>query len=178
MKDEPPVSAYGLGGRQVRTGKDYGHIFDHHAVVYEWKNGTKCFSYCRQIDGCFNEVNDFILGTEGRCDVMKHQITGKHPWRHSPDKNRADDMYQNEHNELFASIRAGKPINDGHWMCQSTLMAVMGRTASYTGKKIEWANLVKSTEDLTPDEVKKSGSYAFGPLAEPAVAMPGKTPVI
>jgi len=178
MKDEPPVSAYGLGGRQVRTGKDYGHIFDHHAVVYEWKNGTKCFSYCRQIDGCFNEVNDFILGTEGRCDVMKHQITGKHPWRHSPEKNRADDMYQNEHNELFASIRAGKPINDGHWMCQSTLMAVMGRTASYTGKKIEWANLVKSTEDLTPDEVKKSGSYAFGPLAEPAVAMPGKTPVI
>lgn len=178
MKDEPPVAAYGLGGRQVRTGKDYGHIFDHHAVVYEWKNGAKCFSFCRQIDGCYNDVNDYILGTEGRCDVMKHQITGKNAWRHSPEKNRADDMYQNEHDELFASIRAGKPINDGNWMCQSTLMAIMGRTASYTGKRIEWANLQKSLEDLTPDAVKKSGAYAFGPLTEPAVAVPGKTPVL
>jgi len=178
MKDEPPVSAYGLGGRQVRTGKDYGHIFDHHAVVYEWKNGAKCFSYCRQIDGCFNEVNDFLIGTEGRCDVMKHSITGKNKWNLKPDRSRPDDMYQNEHDALFASIRSGKPINDGHWMCQSSLMAIMGRMATYTGKKIDWNQMLNSKEDLTPDPIKVSGKYAFGPLPEPAVAMPGKTPVI
>ncbi len=178
MKDEPPVTAFGLGGRQVRTSKDYGHIFDHHAVVYEWKNGAKCFSYCRQIDGCFNEVNDFFMGTEGKCDVMKHTITGKHAWKHKADRDRPDDMYQNEHDALFASIRAGKPINDGKWMCQSTLMAIMGRTATYTGKQINWEQMVNSKEDLTPEPVKRTGVYAFGPLPEPPVAMPGKTPFI
>ncbi|MEY3120037.1 MAG: Inositol 2-dehydrogenase, partial [Bacteroidota bacterium] len=132
MKDEPPISAMGLGGRQVRVSTDFGHIFDHHAVVYEWKNGAKAFSYTRQQDGCFNEVNDYLMGTQGTCDVMKHQIKGKNPWVMK--KRPQDDMYQNEHNELFASIRAGKPINDGEWMCQSTLMAIMGRMATYTGK--------------------------------------------
>jgi hypothetical protein len=170
MKDEPPVSAMGLGGRQVRVSTDFGHIFDHHAVVYEWKNGAKAFSYTRQQDGCFNEVNDFLMGTQGTCDVMKHQIKGKNPW--SMKKRQQDDMYQNEHNELFASIRAGKPINDGEWMCQSTLMAIMGRMATYTGKLITWDMAWNSKEDLTP------AKYEMGMMPMPEVARPGITKFI
>lgn len=170
MKDEHPVSAFGLGGRQVRVAPDFGHIFDHHAVVFEFKNGVKVFSYTRQQDGCFNEVNDFIMGTEGTCDVMKHQIKGKKPWGL---KGRSqDDMYQNEHNELFASIRAGKPINDGEWMSRSTLMAIMGRMANYTGKLVTWDMAFNSKEDLTPP------SYEFGQYPVPAVAKPGVTKFI
>src|SRR6516162_10015837 len=112
MRDQHPLRAVGLGGRQVRTGPEFGNIFDHHAVVYEYPNGVKCFSSCRQQANCANEVKDYVFGTQGRCDVMEHVITGSHPWRMSRAQRRQNrDMYQNEHNELFASIRNGRPIN-------------------------------------------------------------------
>ena len=168
MKDEPPLKANGTGGRQVRTEPQYGHIFDHHAVVFEWANGVKLFAFCRQQKGTALDVNDYIYGTQGHCDVMKHAIAGKNGnWRHVKDAD--DDMYQNEHNELFASIRAGKPINNGDYMCQSTLMAIMGRMATYTGQTITWDMAMKSKEDLTP------AKYEFGELPVPPVALPGKT---
>ena len=167
MKDEPPVRAFGLGGRQTRTSEQYGNIFDHHAVQYEYKNGVKLFAYCRQQDGTANNVNDYILGTDGVCDVMKHTITGKNSWKATKDKN--DDMYQNEHDELFASIRSGKPINNGDYMTKSTLMAIMGRMATYTGQVITWEMAMRSKEDLTP------AKYEFGPLATAPVPMPGVT---
>jgi predicted dehydrogenase len=169
MKDEPPVRAVGMGGRQVRTGPEYGHIFDHHAVVYEYANGVKLFSYCRQQDRCANDVSDHIMGTEGVCDVMKHSIKGKKPWRLRAARGAKDDMYQNEHDELFASIRAGKPINNGDYMSKSTLMAIMGRMATYTGQAITWDMAMNSKEDLTPPR------YEFGPLPVPPVAKPGVT---
>jgi len=167
MKDIPPARAIGLGGRQVRTSQDYGHIFDHHSVVYEWPSGVKMFHTCRQQDGTFKDVNDYVMGTLGTADVMRHTITGKHPWKHVKDPN--DEMYQNEHNELFASIRAGQPINDGERMCQSTLLAIMGRMATYTGEQITWEKALNSKEDLSPPK------YEFGPLPVPPVARPGVT---
>jgi predicted dehydrogenase len=167
MKDEPPLSATGTGGRQVRTGKEFGHIFDHFATVFQYRNGVKLFAYCRQQEGCDNDISDHILGTLGTCNVQQHVIAGKNPWSHK--KKFKDDMYQNEHNELFASIRAGTSINNGDYMCKSTLLAIMGRMAAYTGKTITWEMALNSKEDLTPP------SYAFGPLPVPPVAMPGKT---
>jgi predicted dehydrogenase len=167
MHDEPPVRAYGLGGRQSRTGLEYGQIFDHHACVFEYKNGVKLFSYCRQQDGCPVDVNDYIMGTKGTCDVQHHAIKGEHAWRH--EASEKDDMYQNEHNELFASIRAGKPINNGDYMTKSTMMAILGRMATYTGQIITWEKAMHSKEDLTP------AKYEFGPLPVPPVAQPGKT---
>ncbi len=171
MKNEYPVKAVGLGGRQVRTAPDYGHIFDHHAVVYEYANGVKLFSFCRQQAGCANDVSDHIMGTLGTCDVMRHTIKGKNAWRLKRDPATPDDMYQNEHNALFASIRSGKPINDGDWMTKSSLMAIMGRVATYTGQVITWDKLLASKEDLSPPR------YEFGPLPTPAVAMPGQMKV-
>ena len=169
MKDEFPEKAFGVGGRQVRTEEVYGHIFDHHAVVYEFKNGVKAFSMCRQQENTDNEIKDFLFGTKGVCDVMAHSITGANPWRHRSNKKDPDDMYQNEHNELFASIRSGKPINDGERMAKSTLMAILGRMASYTGKVITWDKAMASTEDLSPSK------YEWGSLPFPEVARPGIT---
>jgi predicted dehydrogenase len=166
MKDEYPVRAVGLGGRQVRTGPEYGNIFDHHAVVYEYPSGVKVFSYCRQQKGCDNDVSDYVMGTLGTCDVQKHAIHGKNEWRHKGEK---EDMYQNEHNALFAGIRAGKPIHNGDYMTKSTLMAIMGRMATYTGKVITWDMAMDSQQDLTP------ARYEFGPMPVPPVAKPGTT---
>jgi len=169
MGDKYPEKAYGLGGRQSRINpKKFGHIFDHHAVVFEYPNGIKCFSYCRQQDGTASDVSDYVMGTQGTCNVQHHFITGAHPWRHKR-TTEPDDMYQNEHNALFASIRSGKPLDNGDYMCKSTMMAIMGRMATYTGQIITWNMAMHSKEDLTP------ARYEFGPLAMPPVARPGIT---
>src|SRR5205807_6269483 len=103
MKDEYPVKAIGLGGRQVRTAPDYGHIFDHHSVVYEYANGVKLFSNCRQQDGCANDVSDHIFGTRGVCHIdamrpvfsIKPHGSGQKAWRYRPTRGGRDHgMYQ------------------------------------------------------------------------------------
>jgi predicted dehydrogenase len=171
MRDEYPVKASGIGGRQVRTTPEYGHIFDHHSVVYEYGNGVKLFSACRQQSGCASDVTDHIMGTKGVCHVdTAHEATikvkGEEPWKSSK---LGGGMYQNEHKELIASIRSGKPINNGNYMTKSTLMAIMGRMATYTGKVITWEQALNSKEDLSP------AKYEFGPLAVAPVAKPGIT---
>jgi predicted dehydrogenase len=170
MKDVYPTRCYGLGGRQVRTGPEFGNIFDHMAVVYEWENGVKAYCYCRQQAGCYNETKDYVDGTRGRVNVMQHIITGANPWRLPVAQARRGDMYQNEHNELFAGIRNGRPINNGDYMAKSTLMAIMGRNACYTGQAITWADAMASTENLMPANLRMDGQ-----MAVPAVALPGIT---
>ncbi len=138
-------------GRQaIATGAEYGHIFDHHAVVYEFANGVKCFSYCRQQGGCANDVSDYVIGSNGTASVQQHRLFSlqrAETWRAAASN---VDMYQVEHNELFASIRNGRPINNGEYMSKSTLMGIMGRMATYTGLEITWARALASTEDLSP----------------------------
>jgi predicted dehydrogenase len=169
MGDVPPVQCVGSGGRQARTGPESGNVYDHFSVVYEYANGVKAFCSCRQIDGCDNDVSDHVFGTKGVCDVFKHQINvgGKPAWRFRGNKG---DMYQTEHNELFASIRNGAPINNGDYMTKSTLMAIMGRMSAYTGKVVTWEQALESKEDLSPPK------YDWIPLPEPVVAVPGVTP--
>ncbi len=175
MRNEYPVRAVGSGGRQVRTDDLYGNIFDHHTVVYEYANGVKLFSACRQQVGCAQDVSDHVMGTKATCHIDASAAQGsitsvpgdKPLWRSR--KRKGDNMYQNEHDELFASIRSGKPINNGEWMAKSTLMAIMGRMATYTGQVITWDMALNSQEDLTPP------AYEFGPLPVRPVARPGFT---
>jgi myo-inositol 2-dehydrogenase/D-chiro-inositol 1-dehydrogenase len=171
MRDQPPIKCVGTGGRQSRTSKEFGHIFDHHAVAYEYKNGVKMFHFCRQQLKCKSEVSDHIFGTLGSAHVMNqfgmHKINGKKPITIQRKPN--DDMYQNEHDELFASIRSGKPINDGERMATSTLLAIMGRMATYTGQEITWEMALNSREDLMPAKLE------FGKLDVAPVAQPGIT---
>src|SRR5262245_18335777 len=133
MHDEPPLKCLGLGGRQMRD-PQVGNTFDHFAVVYEYAGGQKLFARCRQMDGCTPEVNDYLIGTKGTCSVMQHQIKGETQWRY---KGPSPNMYQKEHDELFASIRSGNQINNGLYMCRSTMLAIMGRMSAYTGNEIE-----------------------------------------
>lgn len=166
MRDQTPIRASGTGGRQARQGAESGHIYDHFNVVYEYENGVKAFCNCRQMDGCDNDVSDHIFGTKGVCDVFKHRIKGEKNWKFDGDKG---NMYVTEHQELIASIRAGKPINNGDYMCKSTMMAIMGRMSAYTGKTLTWEQAFNSKENLSP------GVFEFGPREMPPVAVPGVT---
>ncbi|GAB5441431.1 MAG: Gfo/Idh/MocA family oxidoreductase [Fuerstiella sp.] len=169
MNDVPPATISASGGRQVRTDEKYGNIYDHFNVVYEWDNGVKAFARCRHWKGCENDVNDYIVGTKGRADVMKHRIfdlDGNEIWKF---EGEGGDMYQIEHDELFASIRGAHPINNGDYMCKSTMMAISGRMAAYTGQKLTWDQVMNSEEDLSP------AAYEWGDVPVPDVAIPGKT---
>jgi len=174
MNGMMPVAASGTGGRHWRTDPKYGNIFDHHAVVYEYANGTKLFSFCRQFSQKTDiEVSDHIQGTGGTCSLMDHMIKigGKVAWKY---EGSIPNMYQVEHNELFANIRAGKPFNDGQSAAYSSLMSIMGRIATYTGKRVEWDWLLReSKDDLTPPHYDMNGK-----LDTPAIAMPGVTRLV
>lgn len=168
MRDEPPVRCYGLGGRQVRTDPKFGNIYDHFAVCYEWANGTRAFAYTRQMANCFNETEDFVWGTNGSAQVLANKIvSGKgSSWQYTGDK---PSMYDLEHQALFQALRAGRTINNGTYMAYSTLMAIMGREACYTGQVITWDQAMASTTDLSPPK------YEWGDVPTPPVAMPGVT---
>jgi len=168
MGNQYPVRCSGTGGRQVRTGPEYGHIYDHFSIAYEYENGARLFSHCRQMPGCYNDMSVQALGTKGIADLSERRfaIRGEKLWVR-PGKDNA--FYQTEHDELFASIRKGTPINNGDYMARSTLIAIMGRMAAYTGKQITWEMALNSKENLTP------ARYEWGPMPEPPVAIPGVT---
>ena len=167
MKDTPPSSCNAVGGRQIPA--EGGNIFDHIEANYQWEDGTLGFLAQRQIPGCYNENHLTVIGTKGtgRINSRGVAITGENPWRHRGEKR---DMYQVEHDELFASIRNEKPINDGDRMAKSTLMGIMGRSAAYTGQQITWDMILNSQQVLVP-EIKDWNS----PVDVLPMAMPGKT---
>lgn len=165
-----PVRAVALGGRQRRTDPKYGHIFDHFAVELEYPNGARIQSMCRQIDGTTGFVGERFVGTKGTTDPSK-SITGAKTWTFTP-KERPANPYVQEHTDLVASIRAGKPLNEGRQVAESTLTAIMGREAAYTGLVVTWDELMAAPQELTPPKI------AFGPLPVPAVPVPGQTKLV
>jgi len=169
MKDVYPVKAIGMGGRQVLVEPEYGNIYDHFSVTYEYANGARIVSNTRQQKGCKNDMSAFAIGTKGRATMTegRWQIFGEKPWEY---KGKDKSIYQVEHDEFFASIRSGKPINNGEYMSKSSLLAILGRMACYTGQQITWEQALNSKEDLTPP--KYDWDLA---LAPPQIAMPGQT---
>ena len=115
-------------------------------------NGLRGFSACRQWAGnVATDVSDWVFGTRGKANLQSGEIEAGPAWRWSWKSDEPDDMYQNEHDELFASIRKGEPIADGEIMCKSTLMAILARMSAYTGQTITWEQALNSREKLSPD---------------------------
>jgi len=167
MKDTPPMRCNAVGGRQIPA--HGGNIYDHIEVNYEWEDGTRGFLAQRQIPGCHNENYLTVYGTKGTGLINSRgvSIIGENSWRYQGEK---PDMYQVEHNELFTSIRAEKPINDGDRMAKSTLMSIMGRNAAYTGQEITWEMIMASQQVLVPEIKDWNSVVDVQPLA-----MPGRT---
>jgi predicted dehydrogenase len=167
-----PVRALGMGGREVRTDPNYGNIFDHFTIEYEYPDGVFMTSMCRQIDGCASRVEEQFSGTNGQLVTRPGYavITGEQPWRYE-EKN--PNPYVQEHIDLIASISGeGARLNEGRRVAESTLTAIMGRMSAYTGKEVTWEQAMGSTLDLSPD------AYEFGSLAVRPVAVPGRTPLV
>jgi predicted dehydrogenase len=170
-----PVRAVGMGGRQVRTGPEFGHIYDHFAIDYEYPHGVHVMSMCRQMPGCTDNVSEAVVGTRGMW-TSNHTIMG-YPeragdalvrrWGYGRQDNDPDP-YQQEHVALIRSIRDSRPINDLKNVAESTLTAIMGRMAAYTGRAISWEDALNSRENLMPAQLTMNMEL---PVAR--VAMPG-----
>jgi predicted dehydrogenase len=165
-----PTKAVALGGRQARTDKQFGHIYDHFSVEFDFPGGVKASSYCRQNDGTFSRVGDRIVGSKGVAELrglgQPGRITGENKWRYD---GAFPNPYVLEHKALVESVRAGKPINEARQVAESTLCAIIGREAAYTGGEITWEQALNSETVLGPE------SHSFGDAPTPSVAIPGKT---
>ena len=174
LGDRSPLQFWGVGGRQVCTDSKYGDQYDHFSVVFEYPGGVRVFGYCRDMPDCWNNTSDVILGTKGRCDLLRNTIEGENPWQY--DGERAN-MYDVEHAALFDAIRTGRPINNGDYMGLSSLLAIAAQAASYTGQLLSWEQLLESERSLTPPDLSfdteppvKPGPDGLYPTAMPGAA--------
>lgn len=167
LGDKLPVRVFGVGGRQARTAPEYGHIFDHFGLDFEFDNGVHMLSMCRQQPGTPGLVAEFMKGTKGACDTYdgrQYEITGANAWRW---EGEFTNPYQQEHTDLIASIRKGSPLNELKRVADSTLTAIAGREAAYTGRVVSLDQLMAEPFSLMPEKLE------FGPIAVPPVPVPG-----
>lgn len=169
-----PITAQGMGGRQVRTGKEYGEIFDHHFVEFVYPEGQVISSQCRHQRGCMNRVEEVFQGTKGSLKLDSNNVgvikglDGKVLFEYES----KDDVnpYQQEHNELFASVKNGSyDHNDTPHGIEATMTAILGRMATYTGNVVTWGEALRSDltlvpeinsfEDMAPVQPNEDGSY-------------------
>jgi hypothetical protein len=157
-----------VGGRDVAA--EGGDIYDHFEVNYVWPNGVRAFLVHRQIPGCHNENADYIMGTDGICTIGKGptpRIEGKTNWQFT---GQQYNMYQREHDLLFASIRKNQPMNDGKRMCTSTMLALMGRMAAYSGQEVTWEQAWNSNDRWIPEHIDWNGALEVRPRVIPGVS--------
>jgi predicted dehydrogenase len=174
--DKMPLRATGTGGRQARTDEIYGNIYDHFAIEYEYENGAKGMHLSRQQQGCSNTNKAEIAGRDGNATVdigrQIHQISGKNTWNYQGESN---NPYETQHEELFAAIHSGRPINEGELMANSSMLAILGRMVGYSGQTISWEEAMNSNITLGPKMEEYSWDLKW-PV--PPVAIPGVTKVI
>ena len=167
--DKSPVSAFGVGGRSQCVEPHFGDQFDHTAICYEYENGVRVYGFSRAQANVFNQTTDVVLGTKGRCDVLKYEITGETNWKYDGPK---CNMYDEEHVALFKAIRKGETINSGNYMVNSTMLGLLGRMVCYTGKQITWQEAVDSQEVLGPAELNWDTQPPVSPREDGTYACP------
>jgi predicted dehydrogenase len=164
-----PINAVGVGGRQQRTGPEFGNIYDHFAIEFEYPGGIRVTSMSSQMDGTIKKVSERIIGTKG--DAYTEEVLGRIEGANAYEYKGSDPSpYVKEHADLIASIREGEPLNEGKFAAESNMAAILGRTAAYTGSSVKWEWMMQRSQlDLAP------ANYELGPLPVAEVAIPGKT---
>ncbi|MEX2216025.1 MAG: Gfo/Idh/MocA family oxidoreductase [Phycisphaeraceae bacterium] len=179
VMDAHPVIAQGQGGREVRKGKEYGEIYDHHMVEFTYSDGTKLLSQCRHIRGCWSQVAEFAEGATGKANIGGGNIqqwAGGAPWKATGGKN----PYQVEHDDLFDAIRNNKPYNEAFYGATSTMTSILGRMCTYSGKEIKWDDAINSQISLMPEKFAFDAEAPVLPDKDGLypIAVPGETKVV
>ncbi|MDD7884409.1 Gfo/Idh/MocA family protein [Flavivirga sp. 57AJ16] len=153
---EYPIKAQGMGGREVRKGKDHGQIFDHHFVEFVYPSGAIISSQCRHQKGCLSRVSESFQGTAGTSYTDGGNTATLNSYTqgtiYSHDGSNDKNPYQVEHDRLFSAIRKGHVINDAENGAKSTMSAILGRMATYSGQEITWDEAMGTDYKIVPDE--------------------------
>ncbi|MBM4074798.1 MAG: Gfo/Idh/MocA family oxidoreductase [Planctomycetes bacterium] len=178
VKGKTPIKANGMGGRQVRVDKRYGEIYDHHYVEYEYDDGSRMYSQCRHQGGCWNSVSEFVHGTKGTADPHGHVMPISGDAYHFSGNSK--DPYQVEHDDLAAAIRKGLEYNEADNGAHSTMTAVLGRLATYSGKEVKWDVALNSNVSLMPNVFSFDANPPVMPNPDGTypIATPGLTKVL
>lgn len=178
---EYPATAQGMGGREVRKGPEYGEIFDHHFVEFVYPGGAVISSQCRHQPNCMNRVTEVFQGTKGTIDMSSNTVAsydGQEILKHNARKD--PNPYQVEHDKLFASVTEGGVISDAENGAYSTLTAIMGRMATYSGQVITWEDALNSEMSLVPENLTWDSQAPVLPDENGLypIPVPGKTKVL
>jgi predicted dehydrogenase len=171
LQEETPVWAFGLGGRSGSFGEVYGDMFDHSTVVYEFESGPRLYALCRTTSNCYNNSGDIIMGTKGTCHLSQYRISGETEWRYQGPRGAG---YSEEQAALVAAIKNNQPINSGYHMINATMITVMGQMTSYTGRQINYADVLSSDLEYlpTPDEATMDMDPPTRQISEGAYPIP------
>jgi predicted dehydrogenase len=184
MHEQPPLHAWGYGGRSVRVEPKYGDIFDHHSVVYEYTNGARVYALTRQQPGCYNGVYRTILGSKGQMRLTDNPrqsglftFQGEQKWAAPTDKEPSE---WNTFREMFAGLRSGQPINDGLAFAHSTMMGILGRMATHSGQRVTWDEALAANLVLAPQRYAWDADPPVlpGPDGQYPHPIPGVTKVL
>jgi myo-inositol 2-dehydrogenase / D-chiro-inositol 1-dehydrogenase len=184
MHEEPPLQAWGYGGRSQRVEGKYGDIFDHHSVVYEYAKGPRVYALTRQQSGCFNGVYSTVFGSKGQLrraanprqsGIFSNQ--GELKWQ-APAETAMPEV--NRYREMFAAMQAGAPINDSLTMARSSMLAILGRMATHSGQRITWDEAWASNRVLAPERYAWEANPPVMPKADGTYphSIPGVTQVL
>lgn len=184
-KNGYPIKAEGTGGRQVRTGKDHGEIFDHHVLTFTYEDGSVIHSECRHFPGAANRVDETFQGTKGKVYLSAGNHGNMTDWKGNPiythNRDNNPNPYQVEHDELWAALVKGEyKFADAENAAKSTMTAIMGRYATYSGKVVTWEEALNGQVDLFPEKLAWDAMPKLLPNADGfyPYAVPGKTKVI
>jgi predicted dehydrogenase len=167
----PPISCVGFGGRQARTSPEYGNIYDHFVIEYEYPGDLRVMSMCSQVKGSAQRVGERVVGAKGWTWTTRHEgyIRGESPWTY---EGSVKGGLVEEHAALIKSVRNGQPINECKRLAESTLTVIMGRMAAYTTQVVKWDFALNQSQiDLRPPKLE------MGPLPVAPVAIPGQVPL-
>ena len=153
LNERMPEWAFGLAGRSASFGEQYGDMFDHHTVVYEYAGGTRVYALCSTQADTYNNYSDIIMGTKGTCYLGDCRIEGQTKWKYEGPQN---DPYEAEQKALVEAVRNNKPLNSGHYMSNSTMVGVLGQLACYSGKPVKWKDVWASDFSFGPPPEKVS----------------------
>jgi predicted dehydrogenase len=179
FKGSYPVKAQGMGGREVRKGKEYGEIYDHHYVEFTYADGSILNSQCRHIKGTMSKVDELIVGTKAtiQCGAA-NIIDRKGKVLYQYDRMKENNPYQTEHDELFAAIAKKEyKFDDTENGAKSTMTSILGRMATYSGQVVEFDKALNSGLNIMPEKFDFNALPPVLPNADGfyPVAVPGVT---
>jgi predicted dehydrogenase len=179
LKNCHPVKANGMGGSQKPRDVDDGEIFDHHCVEFEYADGSRMFSQCRHISGCWGSVSEYAQGTKGTAAISSYDVrpTGGDAWKY---RGANANPYQVEHDDLCAAIREGRPYNEAETGAHSTMTAILGRLATYSGREVKFDDALNSDISVMPKEIAWDAKPPVlpGPHGLYPQAIPGLSKVV